>query len=235
MNTRAFALIAAGALATPGLAFAADPSATAIRVGDHPAYLRIVLDRTATPALGEFAVDSQINDGTAVVDVPRTRIGSLRQTRLYGVTITPTQRGTTLRLKITTTAGRFKYYGDGTLSHRVVMDLWKTRPVYPAATVRDAGCLAITSASPGTGKINARGLGRGIFENQFSVVVRNSSGRVVGRKVPVFINGFPNGTWSTTVSYTVAGRQIGTLEAVDFGGRVGDLCVAQIPAILRPR
>jgi len=235
MNTRVLVLITAGALATPGFAAAADPTATAIRGGNHPAFVRLVLDRTATPALAEFAVDSEIRDGTVVVDIPRTRIGVLGQTTLAGVTIKPTQRGTTLRLTITATAGRFKYYGDGVLPGRMYMDLWKARPVYPAAAVRSAGCLAFTYASPGTGRIAARGTARGIFESQFSVVVRNVSGRVVGRRAPVMVNGFPNGTWSTTVNYTVKKRQVGTLEAVDFGGRVGALCIAQIPAILRPR
>lgn len=233
MRTHVVALAVAGALISPAVASAANPAATAIRVGNHPGFVRVVLDRSPTPAPAEYAIDSTINDGRAIVDVPNTRIGALRAVSASGVTVTPIQRGSTLRLRLTAAPGTFKYYGDFRLSGRLVMDLWKTRPVYPAATRRDAGCLAIGTVSPGTGKVNAAGRAYGIFESQFSVVIRNQYGRIVGRRAPVFVNGFPGGTWSTTVTYEVARRQIGTLEAVDFGGRVGELCLAQIPVILR--
>lgn len=232
MSTRISALVIAGVLAIPGAASAADPVATAIRIGDHAGFVRIVLDRSVTPPLTEFAIDSNVTDGTAVVDVPRTRRGTLAAVTRYGVTVTPLQRGSTLRLRISTTANRFKYYGDFTLSNRLVMDLWKARPRYPAAIRPNPGCLKIGSAFSYAGRVDARGAGRGIFEGQFTVAIRNSSGRIVGQRTPVFLSASPNGTWSTSVTYGVVRQQIGTLEAVDFGGRVGHLCIAQVPVIL---
>lgn len=221
-------------LAAPTLAQAADPTATAIRIGDHPGFVRVVVDRTVAPSLDEFAgADSEIGDGSVTVDLPRTRIGALRPITASGVTVTPTSTGRTLRLRITAPAGRFKYYGDRVLGRRVVMDLWKARPVFPAAARRDAGCLAVGTLTPDDGRIAVRGIGRGLFENALVVVVRNAAGRVVARR-PLTATGFPNSTWSTTVRYRVGTRQTGTLEAVDMGGRVGDLCLAQIPVTLRP-
>jgi len=75
--------------------------------------------------------------------------------------------------------------------------------------------------------IQASGTAHGIFENQFTLAVRNASGRVAGHRNVAFGGTAPD--WTSTVSYTVQANQPGTLEAVDLSPRDGALtCLAQV-------
>ena len=92
--------------------------------------------------------------------------------------------------------------------------------------MRGGACVSV-----GAGTAHAEGSEHDLFEHMFQVGVRNSAGRLV-RAVGATSSG---GLWSRTFSYSVAARQAGTLEAVDFSEKDGSLvCIAQVRVTLKP-
>jgi len=70
-----------------------------------------------------------------------------------------------------------------------------------------------------------------IHRPSVQVVLRKAGGQVA-RSVGVTSSG---GAWSRSFSYSVAGQQSGTLEAVDFSAKDGSLvCIVQVRVTLRP-
>jgi hypothetical protein len=231
-------VVALAALSATGQAQAT--TATGIRIGDHPAFVRVVVDFTggAVRSPNVMALDhSPFGDGLARVEVRKPAIDTDAATReAFGVRARLVQGTNRIVLRLTAAPHRFKYLAYSLLRspERLVVDLWKSRPPVAGAVFRSApqgGCLTIASQTVGAGTAHAQGMERGIFENQFAVGVRGAGGR--GRLVGVTSS--PSGAWSRTFSYTVASRQAGTLEAVDFSEKDGSLvCIAQVRVTLRP-
>jgi hypothetical protein len=225
MHMRGIAVMTAmGLLTLPALAGAASQlTATNVRIGDHPAYVRVVVDfsgrvrerevearrfapRTAAVRLTHSGVTTQTNGG-----------------RGHGVRVA-LQPGTQM-LHITTNFARyrFKYLSYAVVTgNRLAIDLWKSAPPTNATQTCPAR-LTLRIVLVGAGVIAVTGTEHGIFENQFQVLVRGAHGKVVGRK-----HVFGPGSWSANVHYKAARRQAGTLEAVAFSAKDGALeCLAQ--------
>jgi hypothetical protein len=215
-------------------------TAKAIRIGNHPAFVRVVVDFTGG-SVGSADVEATDTvpffDGKARVRVSKPGIDTNAPARSrFGVSARLVQGTNQIVLRLSGAHHRFKYLGYVTYAgpQRLVVDLWKARPPVAGAVFRSApqgGCLTIASHTVGAGTAHAQGMERGIFENQFAVGVRGANGR--GRLVGVTSS--PSGAWSRTFSFTVASRQPGTLEAVDFSEKDGSLvCIAQVRVTLRP-
>ncbi|HSD76781.1 MAG TPA: Gmad2 immunoglobulin-like domain-containing protein [Solirubrobacteraceae bacterium] len=233
------AAVAGAALGAPAPAHAiVDLTAFQTRIGDHPAYVRVVVDFTdgVMGTNDAEAVDPDPFNGSAAVDVRHTRVQAQAPVAsAHGVTVRVLQATNRIRIRLAMTAGRFKYVDVFQLRNpeRVVIDLYKSRPPSAAAEIRAAPdrCLTLGSWTVRAGRIAARGMARNLFENTFSLVVRNASGRVVGRRI-VTVAGR---SWARTVRYAVGRRQAGTLEAVAGSARDGSLdCLAQVRVTLRP-
>jgi hypothetical protein len=71
---------------------------------------------------------------------------------------------------------------------------------------------------------------RDLFEHSFVLRVRDSAGRVVGRRIMT-----ADGAWSTRVGYRVTRPQRGTLEGVADSAKDGSLvCIVQVGVALSP-
>ena len=138
-------LVLAVASVLPAAASAA-LTATQIRVGNHPAFVRVVVDFTGgTLHRNEVeSPDPQPLDGRARVRVTRVGIttGAAAVTR-EGVTARIVQRSGSIVLQLSARRHRFKYLEHGVLhSHeRLVVNLWKSRPPTRAAEFPTAGRL----------------------------------------------------------------------------------------------
>jgi hypothetical protein len=235
-------LVAALALAVvwvlPATASAA-LTATHIRIGDHPAFVRVVVDFTGG-TLHRNDVESpdpQPFDGRARVRVTRTGItASAPAVTEERVTARIVQRSGAIMLQLSARKHRFKYLEHGVLHspERLVVDLWKSRPPTDAAeflTAPQGGCLTIENLDAFPGRVTADGTETDLFEHMFQDNVRNRKGRVVGTR-PVTAGG---GNWHRTVRYEVGGAHPGTFEVVDFSEQDGSLsCIAQIRVPLAP-
>jgi hypothetical protein len=233
------AALAVFAAALPGRAEGA-VTATDIRIGSHPAFVRVVIDFTGgrVRLRDVFATDpSPFGDGRARVAVDKPAIDTdAAPEHAFGVDARLVQGTNRIVLRLGADRRRFKYlaYDTRRTGRRLVVDLWRSRPPRPLAefpTAPQGGCLTIDSFSVGPGTASAAGKEHGIFEHMFQVTLRNRAGRVV-RTVGVSSVG---GNWSRSFSYTVNVRQAGTLEAVDLSEKDGALaCIAQVRVTLRP-
>ena len=231
-------LAALAALAAAGPAHAL--TATKIRIGDHPAYVRVVVElRDGTLRLNRvFASDvAPFGDGRARVRIDGAGIDTTAAPKhLNGVSARIAQGTNRIVLTMQGAPRRFKYVSYFALRapQRLVVDLWKARPPVAGASFTHApqgGCLDLDSWSVGAGTAFAAGRERDIFEHMFQVGVRNADGRLV-RAVGVTSSA---GAWSRTFSYSVAGPQAGTLEAVDLSEKDGALsCIVQVRVHLAP-
>jgi hypothetical protein len=232
------ALVVAVAWALPAAASAA-LTATQIRIGNHPAFVRVVVDFTGG-TLHRNDVESpdpQPFDGRARVRVTRTGVATgaaaVTQER---VTARIVQRSGFIVLRLSAKKHRFKYLEHGVLHspERLVVDLWKSRPPTPAAefpTAPQGGCLSIDNYDAFPGHVRADGTENDLFEHMFQMNVRNKKGRVVGTR-PVTASA---GHWHRNVPFDIGVAQKGTVEVVDFSERDGSLtCIAQLPATLAP-
>jgi immunoglobulin-like protein involved in spore germination len=232
------ALVIAIASVVPAAASAA-LKATQIRVGNHPAFVRVVVDFTGGTLHANDAESPDPNpfDGRARVRVTAAGITS-DASRVTGerVTARVVERSGFIVLRLTSRQHRFKYLEHGVLHspERLVVDLWKARPPTAAAeftTAPQGGCLTIDSIAAAAGRITANGTETDLFEHMFQADVRNRKGRVVGTR-PVTASG---GHWHRSVAYTVGGSQAGTFEVVDFSEQDGSLsCIAQVRVALTP-
>ena len=214
-------------------------TATQIRIGNHPAFVRVVVDFTGgTLQRNDVeSPDPQPFDGRARVRVTRVGIttGSPAVTQ-QGVSARIVQRSGSIVLQLSARRHRFKYLEHGVLHspERLVVDLWKSRPPTAAAefpTAPQGGCLSIDNYDALPGRVRADGSENDLFEHMFQMNVRNQKGRVVGTR-PVIASA---GHWHRTVPFDIGVAQKGTVEVVDFSEQDGSLtCIAQLPATLAP-
>jgi hypothetical protein len=209
-------------------------TARRVRIGNHAAFVRIAV-RFSGGTLG--ATDAEASDPDPFDGVGRmvVRHGGIGTTapaaNRLGVRVRVTQGSGRLRIRLAATERRFKYlaYRRAHGPERLIVDLYKSAPPSAAAERpgTSASCLSIAEHSDTGGTIQASGTAHGIFENQFTLAVRNAAGRVVGHRNVAFGTTAPS--WTSTVDYTVNANQPGTLEAVDLSARDGALaCLAQI-------
>jgi Immunoglobulin-like domain of bacterial spore germination len=208
-------------------------TATGVRFGNHPAYVRVVIDFKGKLAARDVAAGGIVGN-IASVNVLRhgvaTRISGRKG---QGVHVALQPGGGQLLISMNFAWNRFKYLSYAVVGgNRLAIDLWKSAPPAKAAEIRRGagGCLTLRKWHITAGSVSASGREHGIFENTFQVVVRGAKGRMLGRKTVADGGGGP---WSTKVRYTAAHRQAGTLEAVDFRAKDGALdCIAQVRVTL---
>lgn len=220
----------------PGTAGASSRlSAVGIRLGDHPAYLRVVVDFTGAAFSGRAveATDPRPFDGTAKVIVSRRGVRALVHLRnAHGIGVRLVRSGNRLQVRLRATERRFKYLSYAVVTHdRLAIDLWKSAPPSAAARSRRGagGCLVLQHWHVRKGVIRASGLERNLFEHEFQLIVRGSHGRVLGHKSV----SAASGRWSSRLHYRNRHRQRATLEAVDLSAKDGALaCIAQVRVTL---
>jgi immunoglobulin-like protein involved in spore germination len=225
------ALVVAAVLAPQ--AAAAPLTATKIRVGDHPGFVRVVVDfNGGTLRFNEIAATDPDPFPDGFVRLPLMRAGvktTAAPVRAHGVFARIGQSTGRITVRLTGADRRFKYlsYVVQHSPERLVMDLFKSRPPSDAAEITRGrgGCLTLRSHSISSTRVRAAGRESGLFEHMFVVRLRRNSGRIQKTK-PVAAS---NGHWSTSFTYTKAARQTGTLEAVDFSAKDGAVdCLVQI-------
>jgi Immunoglobulin-like domain of bacterial spore germination len=234
------ALAAAAVLPAPA---AAALTATDIRIGMHPAFVRVVVDFTGgnLELNRTFATDPNPFGGRSLVEVSKLGIDTdAAPDSAFGVEARISQHAGRIVLHLHSERRQFKYlsYDDRRSPTRLVVDLWKAKPPsadaeFPTAPQRAPlrGCLEIETFSVDPGSTTAEGKERRLFEHSFTLALRNRRGERV-RRVPVTSSG---GNWNETFSYSVGERQPGTLEAVSFSAKDGAVdCIAQVRATLKP-
>ena len=208
-------------------------TATAVRIGDHPAYVRAVVDFTGTTVGANpevFATDTRPLDGTASLQyvVPpggRTTAGPGSR---YGLTVTVVKNGRGLRIDLRAARLRFKYLSWAWVTERhLAIVLWKSTPPSRAAEILRGrgGCLVVDSVRPATaGVVDAAGREHDLFEHQFLVAVRAADGRVLAQRT---VHG-SKGRWSARLVVSSQRLQPGTFEAVALSPADGKLvCLVQ--------
>lgn len=222
-------LIAIGALAAPATAGAC--AVVAVRMADHPGYVRTVIDFTGGTinANQVAATDPSPMDGTAAVLVLRSGVGThIRSASGLGLTVGITPGTGRLRITIHAAKGRFKYLSYAVVTgDRIAIDLWKSTPPSRAAEIRrgSGGCLTLDSAHVAAYLAGASGREHGVFENQFQVVLRGGDGSVLAQR-HVTAHG---GRWSAQLTYHANRRQAGTPEAAAASPKDGALsCLVQV-------
>jgi len=235
----AAALAAATVVPASGVEPAAAHVAVGARVGDHPGFVRVVVDFTEGP-LRFHEVDATdpdpFGDGRVALRVhsPGIRSRAL-PVRRRGVSVAVTQFTNRIVVRIGASARRFKYMGYVVLNapDRLVIDLWKAAPPAAAAEIRRApdGCLTLARFATGSGRVSAAGRERNLFEHSLVVVLRGADGRVVAQQ-PVTAS---NGRWSVGFPYRTPRQQPGTLEAIAESAKDGALvCLVQARVTLQP-
>jgi hypothetical protein len=231
--------IAAVVLAAAPAPASAALSATDLRVGSQPAFVRVVVEFSGgTVRLNEVeATDPRPADGSARVEIRHAGIRvTARDRTAAGVRarLSLVSAGRA-RVQLTETAGRFKYVRVTALPapQRLAIDLYRTAPPSGAAAeiMKGAnGCLELTSVQRTGRSFRVKGIERNVFEGSFVVRVRNAAGRVVGSRVVT-----ARGEWSQSVPYGVTVAQSGTVEAVAASAKDGSLaCLVQVRVALVP-
>jgi hypothetical protein len=223
-------------LAGAGLAPQASAALTAreIRVGDHPAFVRVVIDFTGgrvEPGEVNATDPNPFPDG--FVRLPLTRPG-VRTTadpvRDEGVFARIAQTsGRRITIRLTGADRRFKYveYFAQHTPERLVLDLYKARPPNDDAEIvrGRGGCLRLTDHAVTRNRVTAEGRERNLFEHSLVVRLRRSGGRIHRQQPETAFMGM----WSTDFTYPPASRQTGTLEAVALSAKDGTLdCLVQV-------
>jgi hypothetical protein len=225
------AVLAAAVLAPQ--ASAAAFTATQIRIGDHPGFVRVVVDFTGgTLGFNQVAATDPdpFPDGFVRLTVMRPgSTSTAAPVRAHGVFARIGQAGGRLTIRVSGRDRRFKYlfYVVQHTPERLVIDLYKSRPPSDAAEItRGRGsCLTLRSHTVTRARVKAAGRERNLFEHMFVVRLRRHGGRVHKQQAVAALDG----RWSTSFAYPHARRQTGTLEAVDFSAKDGAVdCLVQI-------
>lgn len=231
------AAVVAGAAPAPA---SAALTASDVRIGAQPAFVRVVVDFTGGRV--EFneanAEDPRVADGSARVDVTRTGISvragldrSAQGVRAR-VTLATANR---LRVQLTGAPRRFKFVRVFVLHgpERLVIDLYRSVLPSSAAEIRTGlrSCLTLTGIQRVGHAFVVRGTERDLFEGSFVIRVRDARGRSIGRRIVT-----ARGPWSRRVAYGgVTSRQTGTIEAVAESAKDGSLaCLVQRRVTLVP-
>jgi hypothetical protein len=225
------ALLAAAVLAPQ--ASAAPLTAKQIRIGDHPGFVRVVVDFTGGRLeLNEILATDPDPFPDGFVRLPMMRPGvrtTAAPVRDHGVFARIGQAGGRITIRLTGTDRRFKYMGylAQHSPERLVIDLYKSRPPSDEAEITRGrgGCLTLGSHSVTKSRVTASGRERNLFEHSFVLRLRRQGGRIHRQKPDTA----PNRRWSTTFAYAKAKRQTGTLEAVALSAKDGALdCLVQV-------
>jgi hypothetical protein len=227
------AVASAGASTPPG---PHGLTADGIRIGDHPAFVRTVVDFADGWLTDRQVESSDANpfDGAAQLRLGRNVRTRVRSGSAYGNTVELREQGDGLAIDIRAAQGRFKYLSYAVVgSSRLAIDVWKSGPQSRAAEVRrgSRGCLTLETVSAQPGSVSASGGEGYVFENRVLVIVRGQNGRRLGK----FSTTAVNGRWSAKVGYRTGRVQPGTLEAVSASAKDGALaCLVQARVVLRP-
>jgi Immunoglobulin-like domain of bacterial spore germination len=211
-------------------------TAVAVRFGDHPAYVRAVVDFTggSIAMRNVEATDPKPFDGSASVRVTRPAIGTrVTSARGLGIALRISARTGMLQITLAAARHRFKYLSYTIINggNGLAIDLWKSAPPSKRAEIRRSpgGCLALDKSSVSAGLVTASGRARATFENQFPLVLRDSDGTAIAQRT-VRVSG---GRWSGQLTYHSTRTQAGTLEAVETSAKDGALiCIVQIRVTL---
>jgi hypothetical protein len=208
---------------------AAPLTATGVRIGDHPAYVRAVVDFANGTFIGRQvqATDPEPFDGTAGVRLSYPKVVTRASARTAdGITVRVVEGAGRLSIDLHSAAGEFKYLSYAVVAgDRLAIDLWKSFSPSKAAEVRrgKGGCLTLGSVRVHPGAVSATGTSANLFENRSLVVVRAAFGGVLAQR-----SVSTSGHWSVKVRYTAPQGQGGTVEAVAFSPKDGALaCLVQ--------
>ncbi len=213
-------------LATLAVAATAALTATGVRIGNHRAYVRVVVGFKGKLSAHEVQFD-WIRGKTAALHISHPGIETQTTGRTgddVRVALQPATQG--LNISASFWSHRFAYVSYAVVGgNRLVIDLWKSvlRGDKPIRMCSGLG-LALQDWSANGSEVKVSGHEHGLFENQFQVVIRRENGLVVGRKT---VTG--PGSWTVRVPYHVAHSQPGTLEAVALSPKDGSLaCIAEL-------
>jgi hypothetical protein len=224
-------VLGGGAVVAP--AASAALTASEIRIGDHPGFVRVVIDFTGGRVEpGEVVATDPNPYPDGFVRLPLTRAGvrtTAAPVRDEGVFARIAQGSGKITIRLTGTDRRFKYVGYFAqhTPERLVLDLYKARPPTDAAEILRGrgGCLRLTSHTVTRQHVNAEGRENNLFEHSLVVRLRRSGGRIHRQKAETaFMR-----RWTTSFDYPAASRQDGTLEAVALSAKDGTLdCLVQV-------
>jgi hypothetical protein len=213
-------------------ATAAPLTATKVRIGDHPGFVRVVVDFTGgSVQAGEVVATDPNPFPDGFVRLPMMHPGvrtTVTPVRAEGVFARIGQGADRITIRLTGHDRRFKYVGYVAqhTPERLVIDLYKSRPPTAAAEITRArgGCLTLGSHTVTRTRVMAAGRERDLFEHSLVVRLRREGGRVHRQKAETAVNR----RWSTSFGYRRVARQTGTLEAVALSAKDGTLdCLVQ--------
>jgi hypothetical protein len=214
-------ILAAAALALSPAA----PAATGIRVADHPAYVRVVVDFDGplpSPTEQLEARDADpFPDGRVAIRLPSGVDGMLPPVRAAGVAAEVLRVPGGVEVRARAARRRLKYAAYDPLGSRLVVDLFKSAPG-PAITRGRRGCLTLGSVTRSGRTFTVRGRERDLFEHSFVVRLRSAGGAVIAQRPGT---GDP---WRVRLRVPLTRPAPATVEAVAFSARDGALvCLVQ--------
>src|SRR5262245_22462343 len=177
-------------LALASSAAAAPLTATKIRIGDHPGFVRVVVDFTGgTVQAGEVVATDPNPFSDGFVRLPISHPG-IRTTalpvRAEGVFARIGQRPDRITIRLTGHDHRFKYVGYVAqhTPERLVIDLYKSKPPTNAAEIARGrgGCLTLGSHTVTRSRVMAAGRENQLFEHSLVVRLRRSGGKIHRQK-----------------------------------------------------
>jgi Immunoglobulin-like domain of bacterial spore germination len=231
LTSLALALLAGGMLAPQAPAAL---TAREIRIGDHPGFVRVVVEFTGGRVIpGEVVATDPNPFPDGFVRLPLTRRGvrtTAAPVRDHGVFARIAQTsGRRITIRLTGDDRRFKYVGyfAERTPQRLVLDLHKARPPSDAAEIvrGRGGCLRLTEHNVTRERVTAEGRERDLFEHSLVVRLRRNDGRIHRQQAETAFRRM----WSTDFTYSPTRRQTGTLEAVALSAKDGTLdCLVQV-------
>jgi hypothetical protein len=227
----ATALVASLVL-VPGAA-AAPLTATKIRIGNHAAFVRVVVDFSGgTVQFNEVEASdpNPFGDGFVRVRVTHPAVKTTAMpVRSNGVFARIAQGTGKITIRLTGADRRFKYlfYFVQHTPEKLVLDLYKSRPPSDAAEITRGrgGCLTLARHSVTRTRVKASGREKDLFEHSLVVRLRRRDGRIHRQKPLIAVAN----RWRANFAYPPAPRQTGTLEAVALSAKDGTLdCLVQV-------
>ena len=175
-------VVMAAVLAQP--AAAAPLTATKIRIGDHPGFVRVVVEFTGGRVVpGEVVATDPDPFPDGFVRLPLTHSGvrtTAARVRAQGVFARIGHVPGRITIRLSGADRRFKYAGYVALHtpERLVIDLYKSRPPSDAAEITRGrgGCLTLAAHSVTRTRVTASGRERDLFEHSLVVRLRRTGG-----------------------------------------------------------